>query len=222
MCDGTVVTVDLFDMTRQASAYDAKINATSTKQKDAAYYVPPTGVVFHETRCGSTLTANLLASFAPAHTRVYSESPPPVAALKACDSNPCNPRLHQQLIQDVFYMMGRTIRKERPQFVFYKIQSIGAMNIDKFTDAFPDTPWVFLYRDTVEIMQSHLKGLGRSWTLAERTPVCARYFTSPRQPPTTQQVIEAQGRTIDDMTKLQYCAAHLVCIIPMSQYRLNI
>jgi hypothetical protein len=207
MCDGTLITVDLFDMAKQAKAYDAKLNTTITtkKQKDTALPVPPTGVVFHETRCGSTLTANLLAGFSPANTRVYSESPPPLGALKACDRNPCNPRLHTQLIQDVFYLMGRTIRKERPQSVFYKIQSIGVMNIDKFTEAFPNTPWVFLYRDSVEVMQSHMKGLS-----ADRTPVCARLYQKSNQPHTTQKIVASKEKNMEEISKLDYCAAHLV------------
>lgn len=38
--------------------------------------VPPRGFVYHETRCGSTLVANMLA--APSSNRVFSESKPPV------------------------------------------------------------------------------------------------------------------------------------------------
>jgi len=209
MCDGTLISVDLFKVAREARAYDAQLNSTKTNQKDVAHPVAPTGVVFHETRCGSTLTANLLSSFSPSHTRVYSESPPPVTAFNHCDRFPCNPRLHTQLIQDVFYMMGRTLRAEQPQYLFFKIQSIGVMNIDKFTAAFPDTPWVFLYRDSVEVMQSHLKGMDKKWTFRTRSPVCARNFHSVYQPPTTQQLIESKKKSMEDMSGVEYCAAHL-------------
>jgi hypothetical protein len=199
MCDDTMVTVDLQDMVTRAKEYDAKFANVTTH----IIAVPPTGVVFHETRCGSTLTANLLAGFAPKNSRVYSESPPPVTALKACDVYPCNPNTHTQLIQDVFYMMGRTTRKERPQYVFYKIQSIGAMNMDKFTEAFPTTPWVFLYRDSVEVMQSHI---GKN----SQKPVCARSQGSYNQPHTTQQIVENKKMKMADLSQTEYCAAHLV------------
>jgi hypothetical protein len=39
------------------------------------------GVVFHESRCGSTLVANALMAMNPKENRVYSESAPPIAAL---------------------------------------------------------------------------------------------------------------------------------------------
>jgi hypothetical protein len=209
MCIGTTVEVDLFDMTRQAKAFDATFrNATKyTGKRDVVLPIPPTGVVFHETRCGSTLTANLLASFSPDHSRVYSESPPPVHALRACDNRPCDPDKHKQLIRDVFYLMGRTLRVDRPQYAFYKIQSIGTMDIDKFSMAFPDTPWVYLYRDSVEVMMSHFKGNRRG-----RLPVCARGYEKPmkRQPKTTQKILKKHGKTMEDVDVTEYCAAHLV------------
>lgn len=44
--------------------------------------IPPTAFIFHESRVGSTLLANLLAT-APGHL-VYSEPHLPFLALKAC------------------------------------------------------------------------------------------------------------------------------------------
>jgi hypothetical protein len=217
MCPSTTVNVDLFDIVQSAKLYDKSFSEpTKTKEKignnkgvGSVVAVPPTGVVFHETRCGSTLFANLMAAFAPEHSRVYSESPPPLAAIKACDLQPCNPHLHRILIQDVLYMMGRTKETEQPQYVFYKIQSIGSMNIDKFTGAFPRVPWIFLYRDSVEVMQSHVSGREDAVVNGKMTPVCARNYGRKIQPPTTLQVIEKAGVLLDQMNPLQYCAAHL-------------
>jgi hypothetical protein len=228
MCGGTIVNVDLYDVVQQAKAFDQKLlqsrnsTTTTTTKKGGAetvITVPPTGFVFHETRCGSTLTANLLAGFAPPdQSRVFSESPPPVTALRACDMNPCNPSLHIQLIRDVVYMMGRKSihtsqllqKKKDPHYLFFKIQSIGVMNIDKFTEAFPDVPWMYLYRDSVEIMQSHWKDTSKQ---RNPTPVCARNFNNPRQPPTTLQILDSKPITdVTELTKKEYCAAHLVRI----------
>ena len=120
---------------------------------------------------------------------------------------------HHQLIKDVFYLMGRTLRVDRPQHVFYKIQSIGTMDIDKFTAVFPNTPWVYLYRDSVEVMMSHFKD---SQTLKKkgkmRLPVCARNYVKPmnRQPRTTQKILQKHDKTMEDIEVADYCAAHLV------------
>jgi hypothetical protein len=219
MCQGTYLKTDLLDITRRARAYDAAVQAQNSTTLSPSFSVPPSGVVFHETRCGSTLTANLLASFSPLHTRVYTESPPPLAALKACDGldkTNCNKDLHQQLIHDVFYMMGRTTRVERPQFLFYKFQSIGTHHIQTFAEAFPDTPWVFLYRDSIEVMQSHLQESKRA--NKKGNPVCARGFGSERQPEITKELIQYKGKQVQDVTIPEYCAAHLVRIFLFSVF----
>jgi len=138
------VTVDLADMVRQSRAYDQR-------HPHKIRVVPPTAVIFHQSRCGSTLAANMLAAFDPTRTRVYSEHYPPITALRACaeydnnsndsnDNDACHPDTHLQLIRDVYYILGRAPHTEPIEYVFYKSNS-GAMFIDKFTAAFPDTPW---------------------------------------------------------------------------------
>lgn len=202
MCDSTTMTVDLFGMVQRAKEYDASFGS------DVVQAVQPTGVVFHETRCGSTLFANLLAAFSPTNSRVYSESTPPIRALSACDDMPCNPATHRQFIHDVFYMMGRTVRHETPQYVFYKFGSVGVMSVKQFATSFPDTPWVYVFRDSVEVMQSHLSGKSKAW-LARRPPVCARYWGKDKQFRTTLKVIQDKGRDVEDLSMVEYCAAHL-------------
>mmetsp|Transcript_28796 Transcript_28796/g.44264 ORF Transcript_28796/g.44264 Transcript_28796/m.44264 type:complete len:473 (-) Transcript_28796:337-1755(-) len=210
MCDGTLIKVDLYDIVTQAKEFDAKVAGT----KGATHVVPtPNGVVFHETRCGSTLAANLMASITTKTSRVYSESPPPVTALRACDRNPCNPQLHVHMIRDVVYLMGRSMKPL--DYLFFKIQSIGTMAIDKFTEAFPDVPWVFVYRDSVEIMQSHMKGVtadadGGWMGGGAHTPVCARNYRMPTQPATTALLLQEKGfQSPEELSITQYCAAHL-------------
>jgi len=236
------VVLDLYDLVQAAKKYDGyhddtqssgNNNSNSNNNKDKDNEVYPTGVVFHETRCGSTLVANLLAGSATeGRSRVYSESPPPIAALKACSNDgdkSCDPDLHKALIRDVFYMMGRRKRTsesenqnqnenekntnnagssntEERNRVFYKIQSIGVMAIDKFTMAFPEVPWIFVYRDTVEILQSHLKQGSNSVP-----KVCTRNYNlkAHQQPATTLQAIRDAGKSLRDLDHIQYCAAHL-------------
>jgi len=222
LCPGTTYSVDLWDISRKAHDYDARNHTfAATEPREGQGPVAPTAVVFHETRCGSTLISNTMASFMPKHTRVYSESPPPVDALRACDDDRsheggkrhCDPGAQDALIQDVFYMMGRITRIERPQFVFYKIQSIGSHSIDAFVRAMPDTPWLFAYRDSVEIMMSHFKNYQMGNPLSSSFfPVCLRSFGKPNPNPVLKSLVEAQGSTVDQLTKEEFCAAHLASL----------
>lgn len=97
----------------------------------------------------------------------------------------------------------------------------------RFTMAFPDVPWVFVYRDTVEIMQSHLKNVMTSADIQSKTktktkksthlPVCARNFrlSYNQQPQTTKEIIDKNQKqqnnsgTMDELSIIEYCAAHL-------------
>lgn len=218
LCAGTTFTADLWDVARKAVDYDARNHTfVATKPREGQGQFPPTAVVFHETRCGSTLVANLLASFKPGHSRVYSESPPPVTALRACAdgsrTSQCDPGAHEMLIRDVFYLMGRITRIERPQYVFYKMQSIGTHAIDAFARAMPRTPWMFIYRDSVEIMMSHFKNFQVGHPLAKDFyPVCLRDYGTKRPNPVLRDLVEKQGTTVDQLTKEEFCAAHLASL----------
>lgn len=115
-----------------------------------------TGVVFHESRCGSTLVANSLIGMNPAKHRVYSESAPPIVALGICGDNYeiCTLDQAAQILRDVLYFMNRSSDSQEER-VFYKIQSAGTRGLDVFRKAFPHTPWLFVYRDPVQVMMSH-------------------------------------------------------------------
>jgi len=215
LCSGTLFSVDLYDIAHKARDYDFRNHtfaATEPKVGQGAWR--PTAVVFHETRCGSTLIANIMAAFDPERTRVYTESPAPVAAIKACENNvPCDPGAQEALIQDVFYMMGRTTRPKKPQYVFYKIQSVGVQSIEAFARAMPKTPWMFAYRDSIEVMMSHFKNYQQGNPLSKDfMPVCLRNYGSEVQHPLLQEIAQSKGRTVESLNKEEYCAAHLATL----------
>jgi Skp family chaperone for outer membrane proteins len=115
------------------------------------------------------------------------------------------------LIKDVYYILGRTVRQDNIDYVFFKSNS-GGMFIDKFTTAFPDTPWAFMYRDSGEILQSHWKLPEEQMDPTKDVP-CARHYANPNQPLAIREVLAERNVThTSQMTKTQYCAAHLAGI----------
>lgn len=236
MCAVTRYTSDLYEIVQESRQFDTQLrNSTYRKQlrkrdqtKHLRQYepfpiersIPPTMLVFHESRCGSTLISNLLASFSPESSKVYSEAPAPFKALQACEfSETCNPDAQRKLIDDVFYMMGRTHRRNPEQYVFYKMQSKATRYIELVQAALPQpTPWMYAYRDNNHVMMSHFHGsvvdpdseqvnaLGQ-----KKEPVCLERFGSPDQPQLLNKLVSQEhGRTIDSLTREEYCAAHLV------------
>jgi len=234
LCRGTTITIndmDLHQLTLQARLYDQnKHNFTATAARAGHQIVPPTAVVFHETRCGSTLVSNMLASSMPNQVRSYSESNPPLLALMACDvlkegGKYCDPLAQRQLIQDVFYLMGRVTRPEKPQYVYYKIQSIGARYISQFRNAMPRTPWAFVFRDSVEVLMSHFKNYqkGQPISAVGPRPVCLRSYGKPpeQQHALLHQMAQSHNRTISSWSKEEFCAAHLATLArsALDEYR---
>ena len=85
--------------------------------KPGGKIVPPTAFVFHESRVGSTLVANALAS--NPFAMVYSESPPIASALLHCRT--CSLQRNIEIFRDVVTLMGRS---PIHQHIFFKFQSI--------------------------------------------------------------------------------------------------
>ncbi len=199
-CDGRKnnVVVDLAHMTEKAKAYDE-----SLQQRNRTDVRPmgPTGFVFHESRVGSTLVANSLTAMNPSANRVYSESNPINTALKS--DNP-------QLLRDVVYLMGRTNRPEE-EHMFFKVSSIGTKRISIMREAFPETPWIFVYREPVQTMMSHLDPAKVSVSKNGRIQaVCTRARHGP--PQDLHDLVEQQGRHIDELSDQEFCAAHLASL----------
>lgn len=120
--------------------------------------IPPTGFIFHMSRCGSTLVSQMLA--ASGRNIVMSEPPPVDSILRA---NIFNPSLTDDQRKDWFRWivaaLGRK-RSDQEERFFIKFDSWSALEIDLVLATFPGTPWVFLYRDPVEVMVSQMKRRG--------------------------------------------------------------
>jgi len=205
-CKKTGVYVDLFQAVSQARVFDAnKLSST--------HVMKPTGFVFHESRCGSTLVANILAAFNPKESRVYSESAPPSQAAQLFNMNDLENSI--QLLRDVIYMMGRSNDPDERN-LFFKIQSINSKKIHVFRKAFPQTPWIFVYREPVQVIMSHLKVAGQS------RAVCTR---SRRNPASDLKALvkRVSGSDISNMSTEEFCAAHLatLCESALTEIRLS-
>ncbi|CBJ48553.1 conserved unknown protein [Ectocarpus siliculosus] len=112
--------------------------------------LPPKGFIYHETRCGSTLVANMLATLAP--SRVFSESKPPTQTIRECLTAGCDRHLLVKMFRNTMALMGRRRNGEQHEHLYFKFQ-----NSKQISEAYPEVPWVFVFRDPVEVMVSNLK-----------------------------------------------------------------
>jgi hypothetical protein len=187
------IQLDLKTVVDLAREYDEKNNHVRA--------MSPNAFVFHESRCGSTLVANALAAMEPESTRVYSEPWPLISAVRLCgfDGNDCPRGRAVELLRDVIYLMGRT-NDENEEHLFFKIQSIGTKFIQVFLEAFPDTPWIFVYREPVQIMMSQ-------FSHGTRSANCVRQLHD--IPEGKIEDIEKMDKSVETLTSAEKCALHL-------------
>jgi gluconate kinase len=109
-------------------------------------------------RCGSTLTGQMLAALP--QNIVISEAPLIDTVLRA---NLHDPRITQEQratwLRGLMSALGQ-VRNPGERHLFIKFDSWSILDLPVIRQAFPDTPWVFLYRDPVEVMVSLLRQRG--------------------------------------------------------------
>ncbi len=119
--------------------------------------LPPTGFVFHMSRCGSTLVAQMLAALP--QNIVISEAGPVDTILRANYYDPSITPAQQ--ITWLRALLSAYARPRHGECHFYvKLDSWHTLELPLIQAAFPDVPWIFLYRDPVQVLVSHQRQRG--------------------------------------------------------------
>lgn len=113
----------------------------------------PSGFIFHGSRCGSTLVSRMLAA-AP-RTLVLSEPLPVDQVLRARASESERTRWLQAMVA----ALGRPRRGDEHSYVV-KFDAWNARSLGLVRRAFPDVPWVFLFREPLEVLVSQFRQRG--------------------------------------------------------------
>lgn len=119
--------------------------------------VPPTGFIFHSSRCGSTLVAN--ACRAITNSIVLSEA---IAIDKliarfftgAADGG-VKESLYSVFLRGVVHALGQR-RDGSEQRLFIKFACTSFAQLERITRIWPRVPWIFLYRDPIETIVSNI------------------------------------------------------------------
>lgn len=118
---------------------------------EAEVTLPPSGFIFHMSRCGSTLAAQVLA--AVPHHVVISEAEPVDAVVQWAATSGAPQSDQVAALRAVVAALGRN-RDGTSTRYFLKLDSWHAFALPLFRAAFPDTPWLFLHRDPAEVLVS--------------------------------------------------------------------
>jgi len=105
----------------------------------------PSGLIFHMSRCGSTLVCQMLAACG---ANIVVSEPPPIDAIVRSGMGGAD------RVTSLRAMSGAIshVRSDGETRYFIKLDSWHARALPLFRWAFPATPWVFLYREPAAVM----------------------------------------------------------------------
>ncbi|RFS15528.1 hypothetical protein [Emticicia sp. C21] len=121
--------------------------------------IEPTAFIFHVSRCGSTLLAQLL-SLDPQHI-VISEAPILDEVMREIFFSKFEIEEEEMnvLIRSVIKLLGKK-RTGHEKHLFVKLDSWHIFYYEKLRILYPDTPFIFSYRRPDEVIRSQLKSPG--------------------------------------------------------------
>jgi hypothetical protein len=116
--------------------------------------IKPTGFIFHLSRCGSTLVSQMLAALP--QNIVISEASPVDFVIRSKSI------AEEQRINWLRWMVNALGQKRNhaEENYFIKFDSWNTLELNLIKRAFPDVPWIFLYREPVEVIVSHIRQRG--------------------------------------------------------------
>jgi hypothetical protein len=120
--------------------------------------IAPSGFVFHMSRCGSTLISQVLCTLP--HTVVISEADPIHWILRAQPGDPLmTAEVRRRWLRWVFSTLAQRWTGVEKHLVV-KFDSFSIIDLALIRAVFPRVPWVFAYRDPIEVMVSQMRRRG--------------------------------------------------------------
>lgn len=119
---------------------------------DSEPSLDPAGLIFHLSRCGSTLVSRLLGTLPGV---VVIAEPSPLNALLGLDPDRVDGATLVRLVRLLVRALGRRRHGDERQLVL-KCTSWNIRRQEILAAAFPETPWVWVQRDPLDVMASLL------------------------------------------------------------------
>lgn len=113
----------------------------------------PVAFIHHASRCGSTLVCQMLAQL---DEFIVLSEPPPLDALLRGDLDPAT---REAALRGLLAAYGQARRGGEKALVI-KLDAWNIGELPLLHACFPQTPWLFIYRDPLEIAVSHLRSPG--------------------------------------------------------------
>ncbi len=164
----------------------------------------PSGLIFHEMRVGSTLLSNMLQ--AAQGNLAYSECPPPMDIMRHSTADRAT---KVRALRVVLAAMSRVAKFERFYFKFQMVPFPEMYHM--LWEAFPKTPWVYLFRRPEDVMVSMFRMQMDRKLPSDIDAPCTR--TQRRRPePHVVTLLTQQHVDVKRASRKEFCAAYLATL----------
>jgi len=118
--------------------------------------IPPTGFIFHSSRCGSTLVANACRAISGAIVLSEANAVDKLIARFITDAgNTVKESLYSVFLRGVVLALAQR-RTDNARHLFIKFACCSFARMEQIKRIWPKVPWLFLYRDPVETIVSNM------------------------------------------------------------------
>lgn len=174
--------------------------AAACRDQDKASSIEPDAFILNQPKSGSTILSNMLTVARP-DTRVISE-PSALGDIFKCEK--CDHDLKVQALKDAMYLLGRSQTEGQ---LFVKIAARNTIGLPIIRDAFPNSKWVYVYRDTDTVLQKLMNK-------RHEKRVCGTYRYIPGEDMT--KFLASHEKSVESLkSEEQACAAYLATQMSM-------
>ena len=165
--------------------------------------VEPAGFIFHSSRCGSTLLANVCRSLDDSIVLSEANAIDKLVARFITDAgDPVKESLYSVFLRGAVKALAqRRTGNERRLFIKFSCCSIS--QLQRIRRIWPRVPWVFLYRDPIETIVSNMTTVP-AWLIDEDHRVLAYITGAPSEAIAEMSLEERCARSIGSF----YSTAH--------------
>ena len=119
--------------------------------------VSPTGLIFHSSRCGSTLLANACRAVKGSIVLSEANAIDKLIARFITDAadGDVKESLYSVFLRGVVHALGQR-RNGHEQHLFIKFACCSFSQFERLKRIWPRVPWIFLYRDPIETIVSNI------------------------------------------------------------------
>jgi hypothetical protein len=182
------------------------------RESSRMHSVDPTVFILHQPKSGSSLLTNIMIASGQhvGESRVIADANA-LGSILSCET--CLHHLKVQAVKDAMYLLGRTNRDNPVEKLYVSVPPSSTVGLPVIREAFPDTRWMYLYRDANVVVQKLMN------SRVDRRVCSEKKRRNPGM--ALSEFVLSKGKDLTSLNDEQVCSAFLSTSMWMVQQELN-